>query len=462
MFINRTTELKQFEQLWRQGKPQFFIVYGRRRVGKTELIKQFLRGKKGIYFLSDKRGAQEQLQELGKMIGETLEDTLVAKHGFKEWSDLFQYVAKNAKKPFLLAIDEYPYLVESEKAISSLFQKGWDEYLKHSKVFLILSGSSIAMMETEVLGYTSPLYGRRTAQLKLNPLSFREARRFFPKKSMDEFLKIFTITGGIPLYLLQMEPRQNIEENIKRNIFARTSFLHNEIEFILREELREPRTYLSIMKAIAWSKTKFSEICDETGLEKNVMHKYLGVLETLALIEKEVPITEDKPHKSRKGVYKLTDNFARFWFHYVYPYKSYLEIEQYSSVLKRFRETFPTLVAATYEQVCRDMMWELHNKLFPFERVGRWWDRDQEIDVVALNTQTKEIVFGEAKWSNTPVGIDVLHALKAKAHHVEWYRSGSKARKEYYILFSKSGFTLELKHIAREQHVVLVEKDHLV
>ncbi|MFH1441562.1 MAG: ATP-binding protein [Candidatus Omnitrophota bacterium] len=462
MFINRKEELKDLNAKWARKNPQLIVVYGKRRVGKTELIKQFIKNKSGIYFLADKRTAIEQLRELSRIIGSYFNDSLVLKQGFGDWLDVFAYLKEKSKKPFIFAIDEYPYLVEIDKATSSIFQKGWDEYLKQTGIFLILSGSSVSMMESEALIYKAPLYGRRTGQIYLKPMPFKESRKFFPDKKFEDFLKIFTITGGMPAYLLQFDTKLSLEENIKSRIFNKTEFLHNEIEFILKEELREPKNYLSILKAIAWGKTKFGEIVNETGLEKNILNKYLGILERLQLIEKEIPVTEKHPQKSRKGIYKISDNFCRFWFQYVFPYKSDLEIGRLSEVLRKLKESFRLLESTVYEKITQEFLHNWQDKIFHFERVGRWWDGKEEIDLIGISQQKKEVIFGEVKWRDTLIGINILDDLKRKSEIVLKNLEYKEKYKKHYILFSKKGFTKELRNLAKKENVFLVEKDKLL
>lgn len=457
-FINRQKELEALNQKWGENKAQLLVIYGKRRVGKTELIKQFIKDKPSVYFLSDKRTIKEQLKELARLLNVQFNDSLLIKRGFEDWLEVFTYLGDKVKEKFILTIDEYPYLTEVDKSISSIFQKGWDEYLKNSKVYLILSGSSVSMMESEALIYKSPLYGRRTGQMLLKPMSFMNGWKFFPSKNFDEFLQIFTATGGMPAYLLQFDGDLSLYDNIKNKILARTEFLHNEVEFILKEELREPKNYLSILRAISFGKCKFGEIVNETGLEKNVINKYLSTLEQLQLTEREVPVTEKVPTKSRKGLYKITDNFVRFWFQYVFPYKSELEIERYGEVFRKLDENFNFLQSLVYENVCKELIWQFQDRLFSFERVGRWWEKDCEIDIVAINSESKSILFGECKCSNKPVGINIYEDLKNKAKMVDW-RKG--ARSEYYALFSVSGFTKDMIALAEKENVLLVEKDKI-
>ncbi len=459
-FINRIRELKALNEKWETKTSQFFIIYGKRRVGKTELVKQFLKDKPAIYFLADKRNHIDQLKELGRVIGNYFNDKILARNGFRDWIEFFEYVSSKGNEPLAIAIDEYPYLVETHGAISSIFQKGWDQYLKNSKIFFILLGSSISIMESETLIHKSPLFGRRTGQILVNPMTYENSWKFFPKKKFDEFISIYSITDGMPSYLIQFDADMTLRENIEKKIFSPIEFLHNEVEFMLKEELREPKNYLAILKAISWGKRKFGEIVNDTGLAKNVITKYLTTLERLHLVEKEIPVTEKNPGKSRRGLYKISDNFFRFWFQYVFPFKSDLEIGKYSHVFDKFDQSFAVFESFVYEQVCQELIFNFEKELFPIERVGRWWEREKEVDVMGINEREQKIVFGECKWSSKPIGTNIYLDLKKKSSFVQW-KTGD--RKEYFILFSKSGFTPDMIKIARkENNVVLVDKNKLV
>jgi AAA+ ATPase superfamily predicted ATPase len=457
-FINRTEELKTLEDKWQSEASELVIIYGKRRVGKTELIKQFGAQKDFIYFLADKRSTADQLKEFGRIVGQFFRDDILTKNGFSDWIEAFQYLS-NTKKHFVLAIDEYPYLVESDSATSSLFQKGWDMYLKDSRTFLILSGSSIAMMESETLIQKAPLFGRRTGQILVEPLTFRQAHQFYPDLDFHEFMKVYAITGGMPAYLLQFDQKLSLEENIEKRIFSPTEFLFNEVEFTLKDELREPKNYLAILRAISWGKRKFGEITNETGLDKSILTKYLGVLERLHLIDKEVPVTELHPGKSRKGLYRIKDNFFRFWFQYVYPYKSELQIGRRDEVLARYTQLSSIIEAVVYELVCQELIREFEDTIFSFDTVGRWWEKEKEIDIVALNVKKKQILFGECKWSSKQVGTNVYRDLKKKTSSVRWEIG---KRKEFFILFSKSGFTKDMIELAKQEKVFLVHGDTLL
>lgn len=458
-FINRADELADLEKRWKSGKPELFIIYGKRRVGKTELVKKFIQTKRAIYFLADKRTMIDQLREVSRLVAEVFNDPLLPKQGFNDWLEVFRYLQRHSQGRYVLVVDEFPYLAEVDPATSSVFQKGWDEYLRLGPAMLILMGSSIAMMESETLIQKAPLFGRRTGQLLLQPLSFAQSWQFFPDLQFTDFLTLYAISGGMPAYLMQLEGHLSAEDNFTAHVLPKTEFLHNEIEFVLKEELREPKNYLSILRAIALGKRKLGEIVNETNIDKLMVNKYLYTLAQLLIVERELPVTEKNPTKSRKGLYRFCDNFFRFWFQYVFPYKSDLEIGRYTEVLRKFRDQFNALTAIVYEEVCRELALAWQDQLFPFERVGKWWDKNEEIDVVAVSRQGNQILLGECKWSEKPVGTNIYEELKKKARLVDW---GLPDRQERYILFSKSGFTAEMQRIARKEKVLLVEKNKLI
>lgn len=458
-FIDRERELNALEKFWHKKMAQLVIIYGKRRIGKTELIKQFIKRKPHLYFLAQKINEHENLKLLGEAVGEFFGDDILRRKGFDNWKWFFEYLNKHKKEKIILVIDEFPYLAEANKGISSIFQAGWDEYLKDTSIFIILCGSSIAMMEEEALSYKAPLYGRRTGQIMLNTFSYSNTRRFYPRLSFDRCLELYSIAGGNPSYLKKFSPQASLDVNIKENILQPETFLYNEIEFILREELREPRNYWAILKAIALSKNKISEMVNETGLQKGILHKYLFILEDLHIIQKEVPVTEKNPLKSRKGIYKLQDQFFKFWFRYILPNRGNIEAEKVGIVLRKIKNDFNVLVAENYESVAKETIRNCENIFFPIAKIGRWWEKDEEIDVVALSEDEKKILLGEVKWSNKHVGVNIYENLKRKAQKVEW---GKGKRDEYFCLFSKSGFTKSMRQLAKKENVILFHKDKLV
>jgi AAA+ ATPase superfamily predicted ATPase len=457
-FVNRTAELAFLEKSHAMPGFQFIPLYGRRRVGKTRLVREFISGKRAIYFLADSVTEGEQLRNLGREVGEFFGDSFLAESGFREWQQFFRYLREKAENErLIMVVDEFPYLVNANKGISSIFQKGIDTHLKESNVFLILLGSSIGMMEEEVLYYKAPLYGRRTASLEVREMSFTSLAEFFPWADLQRRLEIYGVFGAIPAYFERLEAKSDIQNSISDLILDRGSFLHNEVEFLLREELREPRNYFVILRAIAQGKRKMSEIINDTGFEKTHLARYLDILRSLRFVDKEIPVTEKYPDKSRLGLYRLHDRFFTFWFRYVFPHRSRLEIGNTDYLLGKMRDTFDQHLSFVYEDVCLELCLDmLKSGSMSFSAIGRWWQRNEEIDLVALDEESNTIWFGECKWSTNPVGEDVYHDLQRKARLVEW---GPENRSERYILFSKSGFTKGMRKLALEDGILLVEGD---
>jgi hypothetical protein len=455
-FIDREDELRFLEEKWKDTRAQMIVLWGKRRVGKTELVKQFMTGKKSVYFLAESTSEKEQLQRFSQALGRFFEEPLLLTRGFASWEEAFTYL-KAKKERFVLAIDEFPYLIQSNPAITSLFQKGWDEYLSGSNIYLILFGSSIAMMENEVLGYRSPLYGRRTGQWLVEPMPFRAAGRFRQGKPFADRLAHFAVAGGIPAYWLHLSTGKDFEQNLRDHVLRKGEVLYEEVEFLLRTELREPRYYFALLEAISQGKRKLSEIVNATGLGQPLANKYLGVLADLRIVEREVPVTEGIPLKSKKGLYRISDEFSRFWFRFVFPRRGELEMGRHEAVAADIISQFPSYLGASYEKVARETLIAHVDDFFPFAAIGRWWDRNEEIDVVALNKEHDSILFCEAKATEKHMGTDVLDMLKEKARKVNW---GSTGRKEFYCLFSRKGFTAGLLEQARKEGVALFREDN--
>ena len=452
MFVNRKNELESLEKAYTARNTNFIVIYGRRRVGKTELIKQFLKDKSGFYFLADRLPEKENLKTLTRILKDFFNDEFIA--DFNDWYSFFKYLKSHIYQKTVIIFDEFPYLIETNPALSSVFQKGWDEYLKDLPVFLILCGSSIGMMEKEVLTYKAPLYGRRTGQLLVNPLLFYDFVDFIKDSGFNKQVELYTIAGGAPAYIQQLNPRLSIENNVISNILQPGNYLYQEANFILKEEVREPRIYFSILKAIALGKNKFGEIVNETGIEKTSLHRYLYTLEELHLIKKEHPVTEKNVAKSRKGLYKITDHYFRFWFNFVFPYHSELEIGNTGPSINRFRQFFTHLAALTYEEIAYEILRKYQKHLFSFHKIGRWWEKENEIDVVAFDDSNENILFAEVKWSRKLVGTNIYNSLLQKSALVN-----RPYKNAHYALLNRSGFTKDMISLAREEKVLLIKGD---
>uniref|UniRef100_A0A7C3YEN2 ATP-binding protein n=1 Tax=Geoglobus ahangari TaxID=113653 RepID=A0A7C3YEN2_9EURY len=418
MFVNRIEELELMEGRLRSERAEFIVVYGRRRIGKTALLLEFIRRNGGIYLLARETSNAENLRRFSERLAEAFSDELLRKNPFQSWDAFFEYINQKSKEERLVVvIDEFPYLVEGERSLPSILQEYWDLKLSKGKLYLIICGSSVSMME-KLLGYRSPIYGRRTGQLKLHPLDFFDARGFLPKYSMEEFVKAYSILGGTPAYLLEFSDDSSLEENLK-NYFKPDSFLYSDAYFILREELDEPRNYFAIMEAIARGKTTLGDIMAETGLEKSLVGKYLSVLSELELVRRETPITAGR--SSRKGRYYINDPYFTFWFRYVHPNVDIIETNRGELLVSKVMNDLSTHVGRIFEDVARQFILRLNRAgVFRFTKIGRWWHRDEEIDLVALDEGERKALFVEVKWRELDEkdGSRILRDLERKSELV--------------------------------------------
>ncbi len=448
-FINRKEELDFLQNAYNSNKSQLIVLYGRRRVGKTCLLQHFMKGKKHTYFFCTKGNETGQIKLLSGMIGETFKDTALALSPFSDWRALFMYLYEKAQKErFLLVIDEFPFLISANPAVTSIFQKYWDESLSKTKIMLVLCGSSIAMMENEVLAYKSPLYGRRTGQWKVKPFNFGNTLDFFPKGTKtEEIVRIFSITGGVPFYLAELDLERTALENILERIARKGKLLYEEGEILLKEELRDPSTYFSILEAISSGNTKQAQIANRIGMPSTALPRYLSTLERLEYVEKIIPVTEFK--RSKKTIYRIRDNFINFWFRFIYPNRSYIEEGNFGKIREILDKHFEKHVSFVFEGVCMDFLKEQKRKNllpFPFTKLGTWYgySRDEttkerkvdEIDIVGLLENAGEIIFIECKWENLneKAAERVLLALKEKSRHVDWKKD---KRREYFGIFGR-------------------------
>ena len=449
MFVNRISELELLEKQYASQKAEFFVLYGRRRVGKTELLAHFCEGKRAVFYVADLGSEISLRTSLSSTINSALFGPGQMDAVYSSWEALFQALARAAEKERLLVVlDEFPYLVSAHPPLASILQKVWDQTLKNTKIMLILCGSYIGMMEETVLSYQAPLYGRRTAQYLLEPLQFRDARRFFQTYSEEDQVRAYAVFGGTPAYLHIINPNKTLTENIGENILSRGSYLYDEVRFILQQELREPRNYFAVLQAIAAGRTRLNEIKQASGIEG--VSAYLDTLQQLHLIERTVPVTETQPHKSRRGIYRLKDHYLHFWFRYVHPNHSQLERGGVNLILEnRVLPEIDHFTSLAFEEVCQQFLWQsgLSGKL-PFLplNIGRWWKTAEEIDLIVIGE--KKAILVECKWSSQPVGTNILAELEQKALSAGQELGG---REISFALCSRSGFTTQLLEISKER-----------
>ena len=439
MFIGREREVAALDRLYESNKFEFAVIYGSRRVGKTALINHFIDNKEAIYFMGVESNEKQNLENFSKSIIE-YSSGIEAETSFLSFQAALEYVFKLAeKKRFILAIDEYPYVARSSKSLASTLQLLIDKYKDTSKLMLILCGSSMSYMEDEVLAYKSPLYGRRTAQMKIFPFSFDEACRYLKNYSDEDKALAYGIVGGTPQYLLQMDDRLSIEDNIKNTYLNPISFLYEEPTNLLKQEVREPAIYMAIITAIAVGASRMSDISNKVGEDSNICANYLKSLINLGIVKKETPYGEKT---SRKSIYSIEDNMFRFWYRFVPNNNSVIMRGAADIVYRRIEPQLSEYMGAVFEEICKQYLWNLllnGNSPVEFSELGRWWGNDPiekkqtEIDIMGEQDK-KTALFGECKWTNEKVDLGVLETLIKRSNLFSYVNV-------HLYLFSKSGFT---------------------
>lgn len=466
-FADRKDELEILKKDYAERGKRLFVIYGRRRVGKTELIRKFTDGK-GVYFLATNEGDRENIRSFQETMAAFLRDPGIRSGLYSDWNSFFSMLSSNKafrerlrKSKLVVAFDEFPYLIEANRSIPSVFQKIYDTLPDEAEIMLILSGSSISMMADEILSYKSPLYGRRTGQLRLNPLKFRYIKEIIPF-GLEDLCKTYFVLGGVPDYLLKFDQNLTFWENILEKILSKGAPLYEEAEFLLRTEFREPRNYMLILKSIAKGNNTLGEISDYTGLDKSMVSKYMDVMMSLELISPEMPFGTSEKFKRR--LYRVTDPYLKFWLRYVQPNRSEIEILRSYDVLERVKKDFGTFSGEQFEQLMRELVVDgIIGR--PFNSASRWWGRNkakspgkdmEEIDVVAYSEDRDELLFGECKWSSRRTNVDVLSDLKEKSKAVIKQHPNSRI---VYAIFSKSGFSGNID--ATEKDTILMDLEDI-
>ena len=461
MFIGRKRELEFLTSAYESDKAEFIVLYGRRRVGKTELITTFCKNKPNIFYAAKESTDMAQLRSFSQTLISYDKDRFRFLDSFQDWESAFSALAEiSTTQKLIITIDEFPYMVKGDKSIPSILQNLWDHKLKNANIMLILSGSSMSFIEDEILGYKKPLYGRTTGIYKLDPLSYTDTVKFFPDYSDEDKLLTYSILGGIPHYLLQFNPKKSLQENIQNTILKRGSVLYNEVEFLLHEELREPATYNSIIEAIALGNTEHNDILTKTQIEQRTLSVYLKNLINLGIVMREMPATSPIKEQANgaKGLYTLTDNLFRFWYAFCYPNLSLLEKGNIDLVWNtQIKENLHSFVSKPFENVCIDYLYRLNAEYklpIVFPSFSRWWGKvthkdgtekpytvSEEIDILAENKAQKTYLLGECKFTNEPFDMGQLKKLTSKI---------SLRGTIYYYLFSLNGFTDGVKKYAEQ------------
>jgi uncharacterized protein len=461
-FVSREMELALLDNLYQRAGAQFLILYGRRRIGKTALVTQWGRRLDApyLYWMASQTSATNQLRNFSQALFHFLnpETAVTPTFSYLSWDAAFAEVARlAATQRIVIVLDEFTYVMQADPEAPSLIQKAWDHHLKESQVFLLLMGSLAGIIQRAALDYQSPLYGRATARLKLQPLSFGALADMLPHFSSEQRLAVFTITGGVPAYIELFDDSLNILQNLQQRIVTQANVMLSDAVFLLHEQLDDPRNYVAVLEAIAASFHRLTEIATMSGIDRSNITKYLAVLRELGYVERLVPATEHRPENSRQGRYVITDPYLRFYYRFLAPHRSAIEqgrVKQATSLL--YDHLLDFIGTHTFEELCRDWVGiSAEMGAFPFlpERTGSYWSKQAQVDVLAINWRTKDILLGECKWGQQAVGRDVIQALVDKTEkvlpsQVKW--------QVHYAFFARSGFTPAAQALAQEHQAQLV------
>ena len=474
MFVGRKQELAFLEERYQSSRAELIVLYGRRRIGKTELLRQFAKGKDAVFYACTECPDSEQLARFsGRMLVTGMPAGRYISQ-FSDWEAAFRNVSElpmTGKK--LLIIDEFPYMVQGNTSIPSVLQNLWDELLQHEQVMLVLCGSSLSFIERELLAEKNPLYGRATGIYRLLPLSFAEARQFFPGSSLETQIACYAVLGGIPHYLQQFDSKADFAENIQRRILARGSVLGSETEFLLHQELRETSIYNVIIEAIAQGCTALNAIHERTQLDSSKINAYLRNLMELGLVEREFSVLAQPRERTARGrgIYHLSDAFFRFWYAFCYGNASDLAAGDVQSVYQtQIERRLPEFIAPAFEQISLEALRRLNQQgrlPFRFRKAGRWWDKvihteggtkrtvAEEIDIVAVDSEAENYLLCECKYRRSGADTDVLRRLREK------FPSQKHPGRLHYAVFSFFGFSHRLREQAAEEQILLFAGEDL-
>jgi len=443
-FVNRTEELSRLRGLYDSNDPELAVIFGRRRLGKTELVKHSLQDSDdAVIYQAKQKTAELQLQQFIAIAAETYPGITRIR---ENWDAILGYLAD---QDAIVVLDEFPYLIEQDQSLPSVLQAMFDHELDDSTATIVLIGSSISMMEEAALLGNSPLYGRSSLKLDIRQLPFEAAMEFFPESyTPDQQVLTWGVFGGVPYYLEEISPDASLGENIQQTILSRHSSLRNEPDYVLRMELTEPTRYFSILEAIAGGKTSRNEIAGTTGIDYNQLSKYLQRLSRLRLVDQHVPITDQK-ERTKRSRYRIRDPFFRFWFHFVYGTGDrYDELgdEAYEILIE---PELPDFVSHSFEELCCSALRTLYPE-YTITDTGQWWYGEHEVDVVGLTTG-ETLLAGECKFQQSPLGYEAFSKLQNHVEELRWTPNRGGERNEEYALFSRSGFKPSIQEAAEER-----------
>ncbi len=430
-FIDRIEEIKVLEKDWRSKKNEFIVVFGRRRIGKTTLLNEFVKNKEGIKYTAEDVNKAVQIVQFKDIIAKYLKDDFLLKQHISDWSSLFDYLAKvlSKEKRIYIWIDELSYVIKNDSSVTSVLQKFNDEFLRESRIFFITSGSLFGLMSEKVLSSSSPLYGRRTRDILLAPIPIGFVNEFL-SFHFEDLIKTFLTINGIPEYLNIASKHKAYSEFVSEEFLKPEGYFFREPVYLLAQEFKEIKTYFSIINAIAYGSSRPSGIANFVGIQAREIYPYLELLINYGFISRQTSMLGDR----KRGIYYIRDNFFDFWFNIVHKNRESIEKREY----KINNDELNSYLGKRFEMLIRENFLSFFKN---FEDNGKWWYKDKEIDILAVNNKEKSILFGECKWQEKVNVFEIVKMLLEKSKYIAW---NNDERKESFVVFAKS-FTKKIK-----------------
>lgn len=458
--LGRKEEMSHLEELYNSNTFEFLVMYGRRRVGKTTILQEFADHSNSIFFPAREKNDALNLEDFSKVVQYHFDQRFIA--SFQSWEDAFDYIGEKIEQRTAIIIDEFPYIAEENPSIKSILQHTIDHSWKNKNIFLILCGSSVSIMENEVMGRKSPLHDRQTSSLEIKPFDYLESSNFFPNYTNEEKLIAYGILGGIPRYLGAFDPNESIEKNVENKIIRNGAYLHEEPDNLLKAELRETNVYSSILSAIANGRNKIIDIANFIHEDRTKVAKYLITLQTLRLIEKRVPCME--PETSKKSIYVIKDNFFKFWFRYEFTNNSYYSMLGAKDASEEIMNDISNLMGDAFEEICKEYIIRLaKQRKLPFipYYLGKWWGTNpaikaqDDVDLLAVDKTGKRAIFIECKFTSQPMPYDEYEDL------VTATKAFPRIEEKQLWFISKSGYTKSVIEQAKKDNAMLLTIDNL-
>ena len=430
------------EDQFRAAGSSFVVISGRRRSGKTTVLMQFMRRHpNSLYFLARKESSSRNLVYFRRAAADFLgRDLGPASDG--DWNRTFrEIVSRTGGQKMVIMMDEFQNIGQKDPTFPAVIQYIWDTVLKGAHVMLVISGSSIPQMSAQVLEYGSPLYGRRTAQIMLGQLSFSKCTELYGAKSAWDQVMFYSVTGGVPKYVKTFGGYRDVYSAVEGTVLNPDSYLYDEVMASLQSEVTDIGSYASILGSIASGHRKLQDMADDLGLKQTGLTNYLKVLMDTGLVERDVPVTDDDPFRSKKGLYRIADRMTAFWFRYVYPHSDLLGRGEKEKIMNIVRSDLPfDTMRSAYVEICTEKAWDMASEgswgLIP-DRIGGYWGKDVSADIVGIDYGAEAILVGTCVCSESPAGPEVLEDLRDVGGRL---MSVTGAGRVEYVVFSISGF----------------------